>query len=535
METKKPIALLLSKVGRGKTSFFNKICTEFKKTQFGGSSCTREIFLKCTSYGEGFYLMDTPGFGCDEDIITHLSALFVASERPLNAILILTKFDRSCVMREEINQALSMLSSCREIIIIIVTFWDDVEKEPEESQEKLRSDIEEQVMKPLKLKSFICTSKGTPGDLICKQLDELIQNNVKRSVQLTPQEFSFQFSKHTLFSIQDEMETHKLKQAFQIKCDIVLKFIQQQPDKLEKTSELMHEIILLIKKEGHKTVMEFTNQNRDKFEKLVDKFGVCEYTYLAYTKLQAEIMGYLQQVKEKAILKMQTYKYHCFNFIRKCEHCGQIWYKVSGCKYLTKCGKKLPVKDEPNHTPKPKQFQILFNENNLDVIENNQINEQSILNQQSSNNSQKQSSQEDQSKGLLGCGREFNWKTAPRLSEQEIIELRDTGYLDMLCMVQDKDSKDIENEKRYWQKVEEQQQKERKSLNRQIEAENRNFEQKHLKKENDSQEIQFIQERKYSDQQIAISQSKQANNQTSIKDDAQLQNESCSVSTCNIS
>lgn len=73
--------------------------------------------------------MDTPGFGCDEDIITHLSALFVAAERPLNAILILTKFDRSCVMKEEINQALSMLSPCRDIIIIIVTFWDDVEKE----------------------------------------------------------------------------------------------------------------------------------------------------------------------------------------------------------------------------------------------------------------------------------------------------------------------------------------------------------------------------------------------------------------------
>lgn len=47
--------------------------------------------------------MDTPGFGCDEDIIIHLSALFVAAERPLNAILVLTKLDRACVMKEEIN------------------------------------------------------------------------------------------------------------------------------------------------------------------------------------------------------------------------------------------------------------------------------------------------------------------------------------------------------------------------------------------------------------------------------------------------
>lgn len=47
--------------------------------------------------------MDTPGFGCDEDIIIHLSSLFVAAETPLNAILILTKFDRSSIMREEIN------------------------------------------------------------------------------------------------------------------------------------------------------------------------------------------------------------------------------------------------------------------------------------------------------------------------------------------------------------------------------------------------------------------------------------------------
>lgn len=59
-------------------------------------------------------------------------------------------------------------------------------------------------------------------------------------------------------------------------------------------AELMHELILAMKEEAHATVMKFTKYNRENFEKLVDKFGICEHTYLAHTKLKAEIMGYLE-------------------------------------------------------------------------------------------------------------------------------------------------------------------------------------------------------------------------------------------------
>ncbi|CAD8209379.1 unnamed protein product [Paramecium pentaurelia] len=513
METNKPIAILLSKVGRGKTSFYNKICKQSQKTYFGGQSCTRELFLKCSFFGKGFYLMDTPGFGCDEDIIIHLSALFVAAERSLNAILVLTKFDRACVMKEEINQALSMLSPCRNMIIIIVTFWDDVEKEPIQTQEKFKKEIQDLVMKPLKLNSFICTSKNTPGDIICYQLDQLIQNNVKKSVQLTRQEFSFKFTQLSSFSITDEIETHKLKQDFQNKCKGALRFIEQQKNDDQEMTELMHELILAMKEEAHATVMEFTKQNRESFEKLVEKFGICDYTYLAHTKLKAEIMGYLEQVIQIAQKKMQTYKYHVYNYIKQCPYCGLIWFKVAGCENLTRCGEQ-PNKDDEKLAPQPKKYKIEFQESELKVIK--LTNSGQIIKRLQIN----------QTTNYKGCGKKLDWKNLPTLSEDLVKELKNTGFLDVLSMLKDKDSKDIVNEEKYWQQIDVLQNKHRELVNKQIEDENNIYQQSNQKFSNNQSMFYINQNQvpkhselnKNSNHKELQSQSKDENCKTSFGD-----------------
>lgn len=56
---------------------------------------------------------------------------------------------------------------------------------------------------------------------------------------------------------------------------------------------------------------------------------------------------------------------HCYNYIKKCPHCGEIWMKVAGCNGETTCG-RIPVKGEDtliaNETPYKYKFKYENNE-----------------------------------------------------------------------------------------------------------------------------------------------------------------------------
>lgn len=60
-----PAVVIIGFIGSGKTTLLNKICNSSEKTKAGGDSVTRNLFLKVSSFGEGFFVMDTPGFGAD--------------------------------------------------------------------------------------------------------------------------------------------------------------------------------------------------------------------------------------------------------------------------------------------------------------------------------------------------------------------------------------------------------------------------------------------------------------------------------------
>lgn len=79
----------------------------------------------------GFYIMDTPGFGSDKAVIVHMGGIFAAiTGKPLNNILILTKYDRLCNMRKDIAESIKLLSRYREMITVVVTHWDNAENDP---------------------------------------------------------------------------------------------------------------------------------------------------------------------------------------------------------------------------------------------------------------------------------------------------------------------------------------------------------------------------------------------------------------------
>lgn len=120
-----PAVVIVGSIGSGKTTLLNKICKSQEKTKSGGKSLTRNVFLKGSAYGNGFYIMDTPGFGSDTDELAHISAVYTALiEKPLSKILLVVEFDRLPKMRIELFDILLMLDRYREYIVLVITHWD---------------------------------------------------------------------------------------------------------------------------------------------------------------------------------------------------------------------------------------------------------------------------------------------------------------------------------------------------------------------------------------------------------------------------
>lgn len=95
---------MIGNIGSGRTTLLNKICNSNEKVKSGGKSVTRNLFLKFSSYGKGFTIMDMPGLGSYCDQLAHISAIYSALiERPLNRIFIVVEFDRLARMRLDLK------------------------------------------------------------------------------------------------------------------------------------------------------------------------------------------------------------------------------------------------------------------------------------------------------------------------------------------------------------------------------------------------------------------------------------------------
>ncbi|CAD8106361.1 unnamed protein product [Paramecium sonneborni] len=445
MIKERPAVVLISRVGSGKTTLFNKICREAQLTYAGGVSCTRNLFQTSSSYGMGFYIMDTPGFGSDKAVIVHMGGIFAAiTGKPLNNILILTKYDRLCNMRKDIAESIKLLSRYREMITVVVTHWDNAENDSQKKQtqklEEEKKNIVKEVITPLCLQNVIFSGSNTSGEQICKEIDQILIKTIKKKILLTKTEFENQFAEFITLDQNVEINTLDLESEFQAKCNAAINFINQQRDKTSDTAELMHELILAMKEEANATVEEFEKRHGYDCFKLLEQCGNYETAYLTHTKLKSKILTYLNDVINRAQNKMTDYPAHIYNYIKQCPHCQLIWLKVSGCGGQTTCG-AFPDSDNEQFKPAAKKFKINISKSQIEIIKlnnNAQANQKQFTNQQ---------------KSLKGCGATLIWDSLPILSGQILNELKNAGVLDFFSMKKNGQETQQKAQDMFWDKI----------------------------------------------------------------------------------
>ncbi|CAK63694.1 unnamed protein product (macronuclear) [Paramecium tetraurelia] len=378
MDKKHKRVVLIGFIGCGKTTLFNKICnTDFKVKQ-GGQSDTRQVFLKESCHGQGFRVLDTPGFGSSIKKIEHaVGVLNALTEGPLNQIFLVVKWERLGLMRKYIKDMVLIFMRYRNLVTIAVTHMDIAEKNTLE-KDKLEF---ANAMKSFGLYSIVYFSIHDSKKQICFDIDKIILRTEQQKVDLTETEFYTHFD---LIEYMEELEMNLEVAKGQIVANfnkiskVVVKFIQEFDVNDKKISTVMHYLALEVKRLAEKEISEFERKNNDIFSQLYEQCSDPVIAYLVDFALKKELMDQVDNIVKLTQLKILNDQEHFFHYIKACPNCGLIWLKVSGCEGATNCGNFPDVDEYFNSYKETQKYKFDITEKGVKFQEMPNINNQEV-------------------------------------------------------------------------------------------------------------------------------------------------------------
>ncbi|CAD8051306.1 unnamed protein product [Paramecium sonneborni] len=173
--------VLIGKTGEGRTTLFNKITNSQQKTAAGGQNVTTNVFVKQSSYGDGFQLIDTPGFDSCSQTFNLIAGFLSAIDKFLiNRIMVVIRYDRLELIKKELIKYTELFQSYKDKLTFVITFMDYIKND------YLKNVNEIQLMaKQQKINSVIFASRDHSGQQLCQLFDQEIQASVAQKISLT--------------------------------------------------------------------------------------------------------------------------------------------------------------------------------------------------------------------------------------------------------------------------------------------------------------------------------------------------------------
>lgn len=161
--------VLIGKIGSGKTTLYNKITKSNETVKPGGESVTMKVFMKQSCEGLGFKVLDTPGIGSDSKKIDHIAGVLSAiAQGPLNRIMIVTKFERTSSIFEEVKKLIPAFLKYVVMITVVITCCDNCKNKQE--MEILKKAIREK-LGYMQINSVLFTGDEDSAQTVCEQID----------------------------------------------------------------------------------------------------------------------------------------------------------------------------------------------------------------------------------------------------------------------------------------------------------------------------------------------------------------------------
>lgn len=406
-----PAAVIMGKSGVGKTTFYNKLCETDHEATYSSKSLTRQLYRSEVTHGANrFTVIDTPGTDSRDEVFKHSFLLKEAlTSEPINTIFALVQYNDRCDSAlEEFDKTISYLKpEYRRMVVVIVSKFDSA---PREHSKQIQAEYKEQFEEE-GFPKIMFHSKDMSALSVATEMLGFMKEMPQKQMKYEEEEFL------AFFRVADESRAQK-KVVGKLEAD-VHKILQGYKEMLHKLGSIEDKddiIMTAIASSRYEVDEVYDGFNKEFGERMVDLD--CYTTSIALQKtIESAHRAFRLCAKELMSYDPDDSK-DWKNCIRKCEHCGEVWVKVSGCEGTTTCGNRdanLDVSGRPWF-----RYLFSFDSRGLCSWTKNTEEQQTKARKVTSSTSEK----------AKGCGKSINWSNQPRLSREELAKCLEVKGLD---------------------------------------------------------------------------------------------------------
>lgn len=320
----KPVALLLGRLGVGKSSLMKRLTGKHVLIGDGHKSVTTVVQLEITTSGKCF-VVDTPGLEEDEDVARHMAGQLSALESlPLSSIIVVEELARAAVVVKRIAEMMNVVGYANKDLISVILTHADVK--PGMVSRECRA----------RIASMLCIR---PEAILFSGLDTTAADTLNHvETQLLTSPRHIKLSPH-----QRSMLVSMAPIAQSVECSLVDFESRLACARLYigalLPSESSDNLVLAITR----TLMEQRDQLKLHLFQEVSPELKMDEQHVLFGKINMRLNYALDEAVPFFNTKMTRNPGDTTdprNLVKICPHCQERWSKVDGCDGATTCGNR---------------------------------------------------------------------------------------------------------------------------------------------------------------------------------------------------
>lgn len=351
-----PVAIMIGKVGAGKTTIFNKVCDAQREADITDDSCTRQFVWKKVFYdGISMVLYDGPGCNSKEDTYAHSFVLrHGLTCEPLSGVFVTLEYNpriRNNMGGDFYEVAKILKKEAYDHIVVLVTKMDQFYPD---SKFPDRKSMEQHILQSFQSdyginRVVFSDKKSTPAELFHAMRKAIAQCS-KIHLSYTDEEFLEHFELKA-WKGREQFDLHRLKKQIEKVCAEFEEGLQhlvatRQAVSSEEFQDYIYAIIQQNRMELEEKVYQpFLQRNGDDqvaFEDYAASIELQKLIHHAHSDFRNEAKKFLMVNPDN----VNDWR----NAIRRCQHCREVWVKVEGCDGATQCGARPSGPDPTSKT-----------------------------------------------------------------------------------------------------------------------------------------------------------------------------------------
>ncbi|CAF1286436.1 unnamed protein product [Adineta ricciae] len=313
------------------------LCGTNHESGSGRQSKTRQLFenpVNCGSYP--FKVVDTPGVDSQVDTFKHAVLLKEAlTGTPINTIFFVIKYDsRFDNILLDYLKLLTPVEKYSHKIVVMISHI-DLSKSSNSDKKEINDVFKEEY--PDKSFNFIFYSEKDDRSEIADIMHSYLFKMPAETLQISDEEFNLNFNIYEMKAKIKAAYDKFLRETKQIEDDYtnLIKDLNKSDINTQEKDEILHMSIVSFKNELEALTEQFIGTHGANMQEL-ESYGFAVMMQKEKIKLCTEFTTNVSAMMSYSLLDTTDPR----NMIKRCPHCQEVWFKVTGCDGSTSCGKR---------------------------------------------------------------------------------------------------------------------------------------------------------------------------------------------------